>query len=376
MLAIMKSQLKRLFTSPMRIFIILIAPIVAMIIFMNILNTAEKEGSFSIGVVDEDKSAISKDLIEYIEETAQVNYYENTDVGEKSMEKALEGNSEIAVFLIEKGFGQALVEGDRDKAKVEQFVLRKQDITDSLKNIVNGYIDKAYGLAKSMDKPGQEDLIKKIDDIKGSGFTYKFYDEYDEARGSSLGFGMVLMLMIYNAFSMVYLLLEDRENNTFNRIRRSPISRYDIIAANILVGLLIYTVNAVSLYLFMTFGLGQRVDAFLFVLMILVSITFHLIALAIGFLIRSKNQMGNIQGFIPTVTCMLGGCFWSLSMMPDKIIKLSYLTPQYWLMSAVEAYVGGDKMPYINLLALVAFVVLSFSLAAYVLKKMENEEYI
>ncbi|MNC77213.1 hypothetical protein D3C75_1291160 [compost metagenome] len=49
-----------------------------------------------------------------------------------------------------------------------------------------------------------------------------------------------------------------------------------------------------------------------------------------------------LNALILTPTCMLGGCFWPLSIMPEYMQKAANFTPQKWAIQAVDiAATGG-----------------------------------
>ena len=54
-----------------------------------------------------------------------------------------------------------------------------------------------------------------------------------------------------------------------------------------------------------------------------------------------------INSMIVTPTCMLGGCFWPLAIMPEFMQKIANLHPAKWAIEAVEiAATGGIAIRY------------------------------
>lgn len=65
------------------------------------------------------------------------------------------------------------------------------------------------------------------------------------------------------------------------------------------------------------------------------------IAGTVAGLIRNPNNTGTLNSLILTPTCMLGGCFWPLSIMPDYMQKAANFMPQKWAIQAVDIAAAG-----------------------------------
>ncbi|MMZ68759.1 ABC-2 type transporter [compost metagenome] len=56
-----------------------------------------------------------------------------------------------------------------------------------------------------------------------------------------------------------------------------------------------------------------------------------------------------LNSLIITPTCMLGGCFWPLSVMPDYMQKIANVVPQKWTIQAVETISAGGTLSDIRM---------------------------
>jgi ABC-2 type transport system permease protein len=70
---------------------------------------------------------------------------------------------------------------------------------------------------------------------------------------------------------------------------------------------------------------------------------------------------------------MLGGCFWPIQFMPEKLQKISNFIPQKWAIEAIEKLQSGVgiKGIYMNVFILIGFTVVLFLVAAF---KMKNTD--
>jgi len=106
--------------------------------------------------------------------------------------------------------------------------------------------------------------------------------------------------------------------------------------------------------------------------------SFGAVAVSIGLLIvvfsNSTASANNLSTLIITPSCMLGGCFWPVSIMPQYIQKLSDFIPQSWALGAIRKIQTGAQFQEIlsNILILLAFAITFFLISIYKMKKDKN----
>ncbi|MMZ59193.1 ABC-2 type transporter [compost metagenome] len=91
------------------------------------------------------------------------------------------------------------------------------------------------------------------------------------------------------------------------------------------------------------------------------------ISSAVAGLIRNTQQASIINSLIITPTCMIGGCFWPISFMPEFMQKAANFVPQKWTIEAVEILSSGNGLSDITvpllILGLMALILLAFGSA-------------
>jgi ABC-2 type transport system permease protein len=89
---------------------------------------------------------------------------------------------------------------------------------------------------------------------------------------------------------------------------------------------------------------------------------------------NNSLQVGTLSNIIITPSCMIGGCFWSLDLMPDYMKKAANFMPQKWTLEAVTKLQKGGTLQeiYFQIIILLMFSAAFFLIAAYKLKKSKD----
>ncbi|WP_172198354.1 ABC transporter permease [Saccharibacillus qingshengii] len=178
--------------------------------------------------------------------------------------------------------------------------------------------------------------------------------------------GFTLLFLMGLAGTCVSLILEDRRQGTMARIFTAPAGSLQIALGNFLgcfvlgwlqIGLLLLVTRGVLRY---DYGVPLWLHAAVLTAFMLVTIG---LASALAGIVRNPDNAPMLNTFIITPTCMLGGCFWKISIMPDYLQTASNFMPQKWAIEAVQRVADGGglheaAMPLLILL-LMAFVLLA-----------------
>ncbi len=160
--------------------------------------------------------------------------------------------------------------------------------------------------------------------------------------------GMTLFFVTYSLLFTVGDYLEDRRLHTLDRMRVSPVSRFQILLSNIIPAFLIGSLQVAIMILTgkFLFGIswGQEVG-----MVILVAIVYIFTMTALSFfivsLVKNMSQLGAISPVILTGMGMLGGCMWPLEIIQSKfLLFLSVLTPHSWAINGIESLLITGQM--------------------------------
>ncbi|WP_434749225.1 ABC transporter permease [Paenibacillus amylolyticus] len=170
--------------------------------------------------------------------------------------------------------------------------------------------------------------------------------------------GFTIMFMMGLLTSAVAVIMEDRKQRTMARMYTAPVRSYEIALGNFLGSLAIGVIQ-VTLVL----GLSRWVlhyDAGIpFGVHFLILSAFMLVSMGLAStvsgLIRETKNASMLNSLIIVPTCMIGGCFWPLSIMPEYMQKLANFVPQKWTIQAVETISAGGTLADIALPLLILF---------------------
>ncbi|OUM95778.1 MAG: hypothetical protein A9Z00_14345 [Thermobacillus sp. ZCTH02-B1] len=178
---------------------------------------------------------------------------------------------------------------------------------------------------------------------------------------------MFLMMLINHSVAVV---VEDRRNRTMERVYAAPVRSFDIAAGHFIGSVLIGTLQvlAIAALIRLVFGYDYGVPAWMQIVVMECFILAALgIASAVAGFVRNTRNLNIINTLIMTPTCMLGGCFWPIDIMPSFMRKLANFVPQKWAIEAMELGASGASLDRIALplgiLLLFAAVLLGFGAA-------------
>ncbi|WP_405104706.1 ABC transporter permease [Paenibacillus sp. FSL K6-1217] len=329
----------------MVIFILLPAVVVAGIIS---LTGGMGEGPATVLYANADTGAAGRHLIAELEQAGEYKFEPRT--GEAALKEATIKQEGIVGVLIPAGYTAALMAGEQPQIRIyelrasESSVMMKMKITATAANIAEAAHTVTAAGGGTGDQLTQLAAVLKQAEQHNVGSTRTDYDLYPR---QTLGVitGLTLMFLMALVTSSVSRITDDRRGRTMMRMFSAPVRSYEIALGNFLgsalVGMIQITVVLV---------LGKWVLRYDYqlplLLYFLVLAAFMLVSMGIAStvagLIRNPRNAGMLNSLILTPTCMLGGCFWPVSIMPEYMQKLANFTPQKWAIQAVDiAATGG-----------------------------------
>jgi ABC-2 type transport system permease protein len=195
--------------------------------------------------------------------------------------------------------------------------------------------------------------------------------------GLNTTIGLLLMFMMILTNSTVAIIAEDHVQRTISRLFTAPVSNLEIMLGYFMGSFVVGTFQISVVVLFTNYGLGYHFGLSFFHLMLILEL-FLMVCIGISSVIAysnmNKNYKGGIESLILIPSCMLGGCFWPIELMPEALQKLGNFLPQKWVIDAVMKLASGhlfiDITLNLGILALYALVLLTFGYG--ILKPTEN----
>lgn len=329
-----------------------------------------------VGLVNHDNSAISNDMIEYLQDTGKFSFVQ---INEEEMQDKVVNQDVDLVLEIPEGFTGSVYENDLKELNI--VTIRGMDVTVWIKSYLNFYLKNLSDISTA-----SEGNIEIFNDIYGNYKNSeleltkeKLEDEYVGKAVTQQGIGFFILFILIGCTSITKLILKERNTKTYQRICSSPVTSREYVLGNVLANIVIVLVQ-VSLLIFGAFKILKINIHMSPWSLLLILMLFGLAAIGIGMVIvsfsKSSSEAGYLSTFIITPTCMLGGCFWPISFMPDSLKKISSFTPQKWVVEAIVALQSGKAINdiSINLVILVAFSLVFFAIAAFKMKFTDKTE--
>ncbi|MEK3838588.1 MULTISPECIES: ABC transporter permease [unclassified Paenibacillus] len=352
------------------VFILLPGIVVAAIIS---LTGGMAEGPATVLYANSDTGAAGRHLIAELEQAGEYKFEPRRD--EAALKEAtIKQEGTVGVF-IPAGYTAALLAGDPLQISIyelrasESSIMMKMKITATAAQIAEAAHTVAAASGGTGDMQAQLAAVLKQSEQHNVGSTRTDYDLYPR---QTLGVvtGMTLMFLMALVTSSVSQITDDRRGRTMMRMFSAPVRSYEIALGNFLGSFLVGMIQILVVLVLGKWVLRYDYEMPLF-LYFLVLAAFMLVSMGIAStvagLIRNPRNAGMLNSLILTPTCMLGGCFWPVSIMPEYMQKLANFTPQKWAIQAVDiAATGGGWnelwMPF-AILGLMAAVLLAIGSA-------------
>ena len=158
---------------------------------------------------------------------------------------------------------------------------------------------------------------------------------------------------IFVAFTVMFLMfalnqaagsiLQEKEAGTWNRMLIAPLSKSQLIIGNVLHFLILgwFQFSVMMVFSRFAFGVnwGSILDTAIFVTLIV--LTFSGLGFMLATFVRTSAQQNIIGSIVITLTSMLGGLYWPLSMVSPTMRKIGSFMPQKWAMDGMMQLMSG-----------------------------------
>jgi ABC-2 type transport system permease protein len=328
----------------------------------------------SIGYVNNDRGTIGADLITYL---AKTDKNKLIPLKPDTLEKNILDGMVNFCFVIPVDFSSKLLDGDNPGIHVMS--LQGEQTLAFITHHLNFFIHAVIKLQKAAK--ADESLFSTLyDSFIHTPFrmtTREVNDRETSKRSGTISFGFFIFLILMQATIITGLILKDKENRTYYRIRISPVREIYYSLGNMLAAFII-----ISCQIFVTLFIMEyivRIDPGFFLFSTLpVLLAFSISSICFGLMITaisgSTMQAVLLTNFIVIPTSMIGGCFWPLELMPETIRYIAGIFPQTWAIRAIEELQnrGTAGSPGFSILLLLASGGLFLTIYIYNIKYTKN----
>ncbi|WP_342480728.1 ABC transporter permease [Paenibacillus sp. FSL L8-0340] len=297
---------------------------------------------------NKDTGAAGNHLIVELENSGDYKLIERSD--EADLKEGVTSQDGAAGLWIPEGFTSGILQGKAPQLTVYELRTTEDSILIKMKTdaIAVEMLSTAATVRKasatgSTDSEERFTAILKQAEEHNVGSIRTDYNLYPR---QTLGVitGLTLMFLMSLVTSSVSLIMADRRGRTMMRMFSAPVRSYEIALGNFLGSSM---VGLIQIAVVLSLGkwvlrYDYEVPMYLYFLVLAAFMLVSMgIAGTVAGLIRNPNNTGTLNSLILTPTCMLGGCFWPLSIMPDYMQKAANFMPQKWAIQAVDIAAAG-----------------------------------
>ncbi|MFQ3544411.1 ABC transporter permease [Halobacillus rhizosphaerae] len=363
---LMKNFFKIMFKNKRRTLITTGLPILG-ILFSVLIYGGGNTAELNVGLINKENTPVAKGTVSFIRDLDHVNV---KNVKASEVEQAVSEGDLDAAITIGDGFTESVKAGHPDHVAITS--LKGRAVTGFVKAYLNQYLDSLGTLGKASH--GDNDTFDNLySNFSGSDFDVKPVSLKDNTKNSYMTYqtiGFLMMFMMFAAINLSGAISLEKEQRTYFRMLSAPISARKFVLSNVLANLIIMIGQIVVTLFFMVavFRISLNMPLWeMFSTMVLFALVAVGLSLAIIAFSTSNGTTNALQNLIVTPTCLLSGCFFPISVMPDTLKHIAHFLPQTWLLDTIQKLQQGQSFGgiYLNILILLAFASVFFLLAVF-----------
>jgi ABC-2 type transport system permease protein len=159
--------------------------------------------------------------------------------------------------------------------------------------------------------------------------------------------GFAIMFMMFGLSGAASTILDERIGGTWGRLMVTPASKLQIslgyLIAYFVMGWIQFAVLMIAMNLLFDTSWGNLTYMIPFASLVILCVVGF--GLMIAGIVKTKQQAGAIGAVLIVSTCMLGGVYWSIELVPEFMQKISLAVPQSWAMSGFKEIISGSLHP-------------------------------
>jgi ABC-2 type transport system permease protein len=373
-IVLIKNNLKiAIIKKPIGFIMSIIAPILILLLMLNVINM--NSGYITVGIIDNDSSKTSKDILDSIKNYEGFNVRE---IQQNEKKDLFSENAINAVIEVTSGFEDSLLKGDTNQIKVTS--VENDDVGMIIRNLVNEQMRNINSIAIAAEG-NKEVYYKSLDNYSNNSYIKlereSLNDLHEEYSFSQTFIGFIIMFMLIRGMSTSYRVFKEKEENVYNRIFMAPIKTYEYYVADAISGYISILLQ-VSLSILGIKLLKVQVGVStleLFTILSLVGLVSISLAICCRSFAKNITEASNIFNFANIIMVMIGGAFVPIEIMPPIIEKISYFTPVRWAIQSIIDIQQGASFNeiYKYLIIIVLFAVAFFVIGIYKTSKEERK---
>jgi len=379
---LLKVNLKILSRKKVLMVLIILAPLVSLMFAQTIFTSAAFFDKVPIALIDEDNSVTSQRIMASISNSTSLKC---KIINKKDIVKTLNDNVIQGVYILNSGLEEKLKKQEFDNLITVHYLpdnLFAIGITDVIASKLSYYVcgNKAANIGQQVI--GKNNSVRIYDDIIDYNLSrindpefklplnVKSLSPGSKIENTALLKGNVVSkqfaLGMVIIFTTLFLLpgcssiMKTRASGVYKRIQAAGVNKSYLFLSD-LISIMLSGIFVFSLQLFLlsrVMEIGFKSFAF-----VIISCVIYMFCISNLFILSTrvfKNYI-NLQNIMPVIILfmgLLGGCLWSVELMPKSILIVAHLMPTYWLHQALTSlilYNGNVNDILLGLVVLVGY---------------------
>lgn len=340
---------------------IVMFPIIIMCVTPWVTNLEIK--NIIVSVVDNDHSSLSSRLIHRIEASDYFIFAGTERSYENAMKKIDMCKTDVAVVIPEN------YERDITNGRLPRILVSANAV-----NGTKGSMGSAY-LANIINDNLKEAVHANTAVNKEKLTTFSLYNKGQDYKVFMIPALMAILIVMFCGFLPALNIVGEKENGTIEQINVTPISKSTFIIAKLIPYWIISMIVMTICFLlsWIVYGITPEGNILLlYMLAMLLALTFSGIGLVISNYSRVMQQAMFVMWFVMVCMILLSGLFTPVSSMPDWAICITTINPmKYFIDGMRTVFIKGGTFGNIlpQTTALAVFAVAANTLAIYSYKK-------
>jgi ABC-2 type transport system permease protein len=359
---ILTLHLKEFFKSPGVLVLMFVMPVLFSGIFGGMTMNSEQNKPV-VNVVLND-TEISGQILNLL---TKDHHYEWKRATRQQAEKNVAAQDVAAAVVIPEDIGQRITE---KQPLLDIIVQRKSETYLALSAHLEGtagLVLRSYQATTKLEADAFPKVLETITNNKGVTVEKQTIQKETKTNveASLLFVGFAIMFMMFGLSGAASAILEERMGGTWGRLIVSPAGKLQIILGYLLayffMGWIQFAVLMTTMNLMFGTTWGKLTYLIPFASLVILSVVGF--GLMIAGLVKTKQQASAISAVLIVSTCMLGGVYWPIDVVPDIMQKIALGVPQSWAMSGFKEIISGSLHSATlvkDTLALVGFSALFF----------------
>lgn len=352
---------------PGNFLIYIIVPIASILLVVFFSNFSNSNG-IKVGIINKDSGFLAEDTIGFIkaQPKTKVIIGSEKDIADLALEGKVDCVLTLPTDFTDSILNKSFKNIDLGFVKGEQITTMGEDATSWIKIYLNNYIQGLLDISTVSE--GDKSVYHKIyDNYEKNKLMVESKNLKDNSKGKDItvrSMGWIIMFILLGSSFTSSFILNEKKSRTFFRICSSPVTSKEYLAGNLIANLMIVFIQIILSLVMIKYVM--RIDMCISILQLFLILgCFSVTAIGISMLVvsisKDSMQVNTYYNIIVTPTCMISGCFWSMSSMPTVLQKIADFLPQRWALEAIEKIQQGKNLTDI-LVNLVVILLLGFVL--------------